>query len=108
MTILAFIDTLKSTDKFIVDIFSFGGCYRLHLLLKALYPSCIPFIRADKDHVITKYRGKFYDITGQVSGSGYSVMTLDEIEIASTWSFSKQYVLQIGECPHCEEPLIVS
>lgn len=108
MKILTFINTLRKTDKFIEDIYLFGGCYQFHLLLKALYPSCVPFISPHKDHVITKYKGKYYDITGEACGDGYSVITLDEISEASQWSFAKSNMLQVGECPHCGEPITVN
>jgi hypothetical protein len=81
-----------------------GACYKLHLLLKK-YTDCEPLINSEKNHVVTKFRGKLFDITGEVEGK-YVQMTDKDIKIASEWSFHKTKMIQIGECQVCEEPIM--
>lgn len=56
---------------------------QFYLLLKTFFPESNPYISKEKDHVITKYEGKYYDITGEVSGNWYTPMTKSEIDMAS-------------------------
>lgn len=105
--ILRFINALRQTDRYIEMIYMNGACYQFHLLLKTFFPESKPYISKEKDHVITKYAGRYYDITGEVSGNWYTPMTESEIDMASGWSFHRTKVIQIGECPHCEEPIVV-
>ena len=43
-------------------------------------------------------RGLYIDVTP---------ITKSEIDMARAWGFHKTKVIQIGECPFCEEPLVV-
>lgn len=102
---LDIINNLSKTDQYIIDIFTMGGCYRFYLFLKALYPISEPYINQKKNHVITRIGGRFYDINGEVDYTGYSRLTKrDEIK-CKKWSFGKNMLLQIKECPFCEEPI---
>ncbi len=104
---LRFINAIRQTDQYIEMIYMNGACYQFHLLLKTFFPECEPYISKEKDHVITKYAGRYYDITGEVSGNWYTPMTESEIDMASGWSFHRTKVIQIGECPACGEPIVV-
>lgn len=104
---LLFINTLRQTDRYIEMIYMNCACYQFHLLLKTFFPKSKPYISKEKNHVITKYAGKYYDITGEVSGNWYTPMKKNEIDMASGWSFHRTKVIQIYECPHCEEPIVV-
>jgi hypothetical protein len=104
---IKFINAIRKSDKYIEMIYMNGGCYQFHLLLKTFFPDCTPFINADKNHVITKHEGKFFDITGEVSGDNYSKMTESDIDIAKEWSFHKTKVIQISKCPVCGEPIVI-
>jgi hypothetical protein len=104
--ILKFIDTLRNSDGYIETIYLHGSCYRFYLMLKEFFPECEPYINEIKDHVISKYKGKFYDITGEISGDKFTLMTESENIKASYWSFHKNYMLQITECPNCDEPIV--
>jgi len=107
MDILKFITNLRNTDEYIHHIYTKGGCYRFHILLSNLYKNTTPYISETKDHIITRYRGKFYDIFGTVDClDGYTKLRDDEIAMVSRWSFRKNHLLQLDECPHCEEPLV--
>jgi hypothetical protein len=106
MDIEKIIKALRESDAYIETIFTQGSCYKFHLFLKSLYPKAVPVINEEKDHIGTLIHTDVYDITGKVSGN-YNVMADYEIELAQTWSFSKSRMLQLGECPVCEEPLVV-
>ena len=55
-----------------------------------------------KKHVVTEYRGKFYDIKGQRTGM-YFKMTDEDILMAKNWSFEKHNALFLDECAVCGE-----
>jgi hypothetical protein len=101
---LRFISALRQTDRYIEMIYLNGACYQLHLLLKK-YADCEPLINPEKNHVVTKFKGKLFDITGEVKGA-YQPMTDEDIEIASKWSFRRTKMIQLGECQVCQEPIL--
>ena len=107
INIADFIDSFRNSDRYIKAIYTEGGCYQFHLLLKRLYPDCKPFINSEKNHVISLYRGKFYDVTGECPDNGYLEMTEDDKQKAEKWSFHKNMALQVNECPACGEPIII-
>ena len=69
MDILLFITILRESDRYIETIYLNGGCYQFHLILKTFFSDCVAYINKDKDHVITLYKGNYYDITGIVDGT---------------------------------------
>lgn len=106
MNILTFIDELRNTDGYIQHIYTKGGCYRFHLLLSKMYRDTTPYISENLDHIITRYKGKFYDINGEVTClDGYSKLREEEIRMVEGWSFHLHNLIVLNECPHCEEPL---
>jgi hypothetical protein len=107
---LKLINALRETDLYIHDIFMMGSCYRFHLFLKELYPDSKPFMHADRDHVVSKIGDKLYDITGEIQAEFeflYEPLNDEDLELVESWSFDKKMMLQVGECPSCEEPIIV-
>ena len=106
MNILTFIEELRNSDRYIKHIYTEGGCYKFHLLLSKMYKNCAPYISWNKNHIITRYKGKYYDINGERGCIGYTELNSEEIPIVSKWSFHKNNLIVIEECPHCEEPLI--
>jgi hypothetical protein len=107
MNILTFIDELRNSDGYIHHIYTKGSCYRFHILLSKMYKNTIPYISGNMDHIITRYRGKFYDISGEVSClDGYRKLSKDELPFVENWSFHKNNLIVLDECPHCEEALI--
>ena len=107
MTIDKFIDELRSTDGYIHHIFTKGGCYRFHILLSKMYKGCTPYISGTNDHIITRYKGKFYDVYGIVDClDGYRKLSIEEIPMVEKCSFRKNNLIVLDECPHCEEPLL--
>jgi uncharacterized protein YggL (DUF469 family) len=107
MTLEKFIDELRNTDGYMEYIFTRGGCYRFHVLLSRMYKNCIPYINQEMNHVITRYKGKYYDINGEIGClDGYRKLTENDKEIVEKWSFRKNNLLVLNECPNCDEPLI--
>jgi hypothetical protein len=107
MNILTFIDELRNSDGYIHHIYTKGGCYRFHILLSKMFKNCTPYISGTNDHIITRYRGRFYDVYGIVDClDGYRKLSVDDIPIVEKWSFRKNNLLVLDECPNCEEPLL--
>lgn len=103
------IRSLRNSDVYIEHIFMKGGCYRFFLFLKTIYPNAEPYIHQDKDHIVTKLFGHFFDIRGIIESKFeplYSPLLDDDLKMVESWRFSKNQVLQLCECPHCEEPII--
>lgn len=107
MTPIIIINSLRESDKYIEMIYLQGGCYKFHLFLKKLFTEAIPYINTKGDHVITRIGGRFYDITGEVDGYLFCRLSEQELKTCEKWSFSKYKMLQITECPACNEPIIV-
>ena len=107
MEILKLITALRNTDSYIEDIFTRGSCYRFHLFLKELFPECEPCMTRDREHVVTLYKGSYYDITGLVAGKDCSPFKYLDKTVAENWSFRKNMSLQVNECPVCEEPIVI-
>ncbi len=106
MNILTFIQELNQTDRYIHHIYSKGGCYKFHILLSKMYKGCIPYTNGE--HIITKYKGKYYDIYGEVDNQdGFRKLLDKEIPIVSKWSFHMNNLLVLKDCPHCDEPIIL-
>jgi hypothetical protein len=107
MSIEEFIQELRNSDEYIHHIYSKGGCYKFHLLLSKMYRNCIPYINQEMNHVITKYKGKYYDIYGPLDCiDGYRELTDIDKPMVEKWSFHKNNLLLLHECPNCDEPLI--
>lgn len=97
---------MKNSDYYILFIFTQGGCYQLFKILKTLDDRAMPYIDSNnKDHIITRIGGFFYDINGLANNEGYIPLTNEMANKAKMWSFSRNYLLSIRECPFCEEPI---
>jgi len=107
MNVEMIISALRNSDRYIESIYSQGGCYQFYKFLKALCPQGVPLINIKKDHIITEIDGYYYDIIGLVDGDGFIPMTFADVEEAKTWSFSRSMAMSIGECQHCEEPILI-
>lgn len=105
---LSIINSLRESDRYIESIFMMGGCYQFHLFLKNIFPESTPFIHQNKDHITTKIGNNLYDIKGIVENEiEYSPLKKSELKMVKNWNFGKRHFLQIGECPFCEEPLVI-
>ena len=106
MNIETFIEELNHSDEYIHHIYSKGGCYRFHILLSKMFKGCTPYINGTKNHIVTRFKGKFYDVYGEVEClDGFTKLHEKEIPIVEKWSFRKNNLLVLKECPNCEEPL---
>ena len=105
MTIKNFLNLLNS-DKYIETIYLNGNCYKLYLLLNKLFPGSKPYINKEKNHIVTKFKNKFYDITGEVNGE-FHELNKNDLENVIKWSFYKNNCLSIMECPFCEEQILI-
>ncbi len=103
--VMRIITALRETEPYIETIYTKGGCYRLHLFLKKLYPGAIPVKNSCFDHVGSLIDGKCYDIRGLAEWDWYA-MSAEEVQAADEWCFTDHNFLLIGECPVCEEPLL--
>lgn len=106
MSPLMLIEALRKTDKYIEVIYMQGGCYKFHIFLREIWPCATPVINKDKDHVGSLIDGIVYDING-IAEWEYTNMDADDIEMAERWSFAKSKMISLGECPVCDEPLVV-
>ena len=102
--ILNLIQAIRESDPYQKVIFTNGGCYRFHLILKSLCPGAIPLMNKEKSHVVTLCDGYIFDINGLVEGRFYP-MSESDIKLAESWSFEKTRMLKLGECEHCGEPI---
>jgi hypothetical protein len=107
MEIEGVISSLRSTDRYVETIFLEGGCYKFHQFLAALFPGATALINEERDHVVTLLNHSCYDITGKVESAGYHELSGEDLSLVESWSFSRTRMLSLGECPFCEEPLIV-
>jgi hypothetical protein len=71
-----------------------------------MYKNTIPYTNGN--HIITKYKGKFYDIYGEVDNQdGFRKLKEEDIPTVSKWSFYMNNLLVLKDCPHCDEPIII-
>ena len=107
ISIDSLITSLRESDRYIATIFTEGGCYQFYLFIKSVFPDAIPLINEDKNHIIIQYQNEHYDINGRVDATGYCELNNEDRAMASEWSFSKNAFLSLGECQHCEEPILI-
>lgn len=108
MNIEEFIKELRSTDEYIRTIYLNGGCYKFYILLSKMYKNIIPYISNENDHIISRYKDRYYDIDGEVKNiKGYRELNESDIDMVEKWSFRKNNVLVLKECPYCDEPLLI-
>jgi hypothetical protein len=106
LTPLRIISNLRDADYYMQVIFTQGACYKFHLFLKSLFPNSTALINNDKDHIVTLIDGSMYDITGEVQGD-YEPLSDGDLKAAEKWTFAGNKLISLGECSHCEEPIVV-
>lgn len=62
--ILNIISSIRESHSKMEDIFSYGSCLNLFIILRNIFPEAKPYFNID--HIITKIDNKFYDIKGTV------------------------------------------
>ena len=73
----------ESAPRLQIQIFSFGGCYQFHLILKKMFPEAIPY--SDQSHVTSKIGGCYFDINGDVTEIVESSLNFSELKDAPYW-----------------------
>lgn len=107
MNILKFINELRDSDEYIKHIYMEGSCYKFYILLSKMYKSTTPYISIKKDHIITRYKDRYYDINGEVYDvKDYMVLDEEDIPMVSNWNFRNHNLIKLDECPNCDEPLV--
>jgi len=104
------IDALRKSDSYIINIFKEGSCYKFYEFLRVIYPNAMPYINSKENHIVTKINSTLYDITGKITGKeedDYSPLQPSQLKMVKRWSFGKNMLIQITECPFCEEPITV-
>ena len=84
------ISMFRKADKHAEHIYTHGGCYRFHLLLRSIFPDAVPYMNSSRDHVVSKIGDRFYDIRGRVPvkrEDEYHLMDAGEIKSAAKWSY---------------------
>lgn len=104
--VLKIIDALRESDFYVQAIFTEGSCYRFYIFLKAIFPQSTPYLNNKRNHIATKIGDNLYDITGIVNSSDFEPLKNEDLEMVEKWSFRGNMLLQLDECPNCEEPLI--
>ena len=105
MQIEKFIENLRNTDLYIKEIYTKGGCFQFYVFLSKMFEGCTPFINSKKNHIITRYKSKFYDINGLVEdGSDFKKLKDEEIPLVARWSCWKNNILYLEECEECGSP----
>ena len=105
--ILTFINSIRESDRYIKTIYLNGGCFQFYVLLQIIFGGCEPLINEDENHVVTRYKGKIYDITGEIKEGRYNSMTVEQLRMCEKWSFSKSRALITGRCQYCDEPIVI-
>ncbi len=83
---LKLIRRIRESHPLAVRIYTEGGCFRFHMILKAIYGEMAQPWWDGSDHVVTKIGRGFYDITGRVKPTrNLRPMTPAEIRAARRW-----------------------
>ena len=88
-----FISMLSELDPSLKKSCVNGSCYKFHLVLECMFHDAIPYMNAQRDHVVSKIGSDLYDISGRLPKkrhSDYHEMSPKEIEVASKWSYRKR------------------
>lgn len=63
MEIEKLIKAIRESFSGSVAVYTYGGCYQFHVILKTVFPDAEGFY--DGNHCWTKINGKYYDIKGE-------------------------------------------
>jgi len=98
LTVLEFISLLRSDTvihegedisscEIITEIFTNGNCGNLALLLTKVFSGTLHSIK-DKDHIIAKINGEYYDITGKLKDIDESSLE----QVTEEWLYENDFV----------------
>lgn len=64
--ILDFIKVIRESFHDSVIVYRFGACYQFYKILKHIFPEARAYFDdEDKDHILTKIGGRFYEVKGE-------------------------------------------
>lgn len=72
--ILYIIEGIRNSFDTSVQTYTRGKCYKFYLILRSIFPHATAYYNSD--HIITKIRDKYYDITGEVEKTNH--LSVDE------------------------------
>lgn len=78
VSILQFCKVIRESFAHAEFVYTHGSCYKFHEILKAKFEDAIPYYNVD--HVISRIGNRFYDVTGEVRGEGFTPL---EVEVNS-------------------------
>lgn len=108
MNPITLIAELRKSDKYIESIFMHSGCYKFHLFMKAIFPNSKPYLHQNRDHVATEIDGILYDIKGEIKFNKlYKPLKQEDLKMVKGWSFHKNNLLKLIDCPSCCEPIVI-
>lgn len=55
----------KVNNDMVVNMFTQGGCYQYHKMLKVVFPNAIAWYDPIEAHVYTEIDGRYFDIKGE-------------------------------------------
>jgi len=87
--VITLINAIRRSYVHAETVYTMGGCYQFHLILKAVFPKAVPIYQSP-GHVVTELDGKLYDITGEVLAEPTQIKLEDEPRIlveAQNWYF---------------------
>lgn len=102
-----FIEHLRKSDEYLQYIYTEGSCYKFYELLNKLFDGVVAYKNEGRSHVVSLYKGKYYDITGDVTDDEeYFICDRIDHEYMKKWSFYENNHLKVGECENCNEPIL--
>ena len=93
--VVEFILAVKGLDPHVEQACLHGGCYRFHKVLAMAFAGAVPYMNAERDHVVTRVGNVLYDVTGRIgsvtgkAGDAYHRMDDTEIRVAEKWGVRK-------------------
>lgn len=72
--VIRIISAIRESFDNSVLVYTNGGCYKFHKILKSIFPEAKGYYNSD--HVITEIDGRFYDITGEAERTNH--LLIDE------------------------------
>ena len=107
MDINDFITRLRTSDVYIKFIYTEGGCYKFAKLLVDMYGGEV-MVNKDFNHAVAYIDGKMWDINGEAKNQDDYAHPNDKLlETMKAWSFHRQNMLKLTECPACDEPIVI-
>lgn len=101
------IELIRDSDKHIKTIYLNGGCYKFYLVLETIVDhDCMPMINEERNHIVLKYKNRFFDITGEVFGE-FNMLSEKDETLVESWNFSNSRVLTT-DCSVCHNPIQVA